>query len=101
CSQPVMHSRALHDALPICERVAHPALAATGSAVRAGGGAVAGAAVRRRERHLAGIRREVFDDVLVDLLVQLLLELLAEASLELRSEEHTSELQSRFDLVCR
>src|SRR5207249_10032706 len=51
--------------------------------------------------HPDEIERRVFHAAPVDDL-RLLLELLAAHAVQpLRSEEHTSELQSRFDLVCR
>src|SRR5438067_7685971 len=54
------------------------------------------AGASRQERVL---RREV-DVAVVEALAQIPLEGLREAGGQ-RSEEHTSELQSRFDLVCR
>src|SRR5438067_7536076 len=48
---------------------------------------------RLGEDDFGGVRKELAGD-LVDRLI-------AERSIDERSEEHTSELQSRFDIVCR
>src|SRR5207249_11731367 len=49
------------------------------------------------------LKRRAFDIVLIDLYMADVpgIELLRTALATHRSEEHTSELQSRFDLVCR
>src|SRR5204863_8175086 len=83
-----LYTLSLHDALPISRRPApgphHPRPAPDGPGVLGRFGA------RRKRRHPARI-----------LLPEVRRRVLAPGRVRLRSEEHTSELQSRRDLVCR
>src|SRR5438067_9019947 len=92
-SRPVVYTLSLHDALPICSgRTAGARVG--GSIFDRQGGAVEVQDVGRlaEVRILADADGEAWTNR--DRLVQ------ASPSAS-RSEEHTSELQSRFDLVCR
>src|SRR5690606_41707196 len=84
-----IYTLSLHDALPICLRRID--LAVVGHARHARGQLRA----RRVERGLH------FACGLVDVAVQRELQVDADVALVARSEEHTSELQSRENLVCR
>src|SRR5206468_9266940 len=98
---PACHTRSLHDALPICgspARAAEPRgrarIASALSSLPSRSFAV--------EPDLPAVRgrRQVIASILLSLLrVQDLLQLSID-TVENRSEEHTSELQSRSDLVC-
>src|SRR5699024_11867273 len=75
----------LHDALPICQ--AHVAVGEGLGDERVGGDVLAGGDAVERLGDVDEGDAELGG--------------LAEEGLRRRSEEHTSELQSRFDLVCR
>src|SRR5207302_10444082 len=79
-STPLIYTLSLHDALPICERVAEILPGHAGRANRLGDGAVD------------------IEDPRLGIVEQ---RLRAVAHHRHRSEEHTSELQSRENLVCR
>src|SRR5207249_5519171 len=76
----VIYTLSLHDALPICGGRRLEGVVGT-RAARPGAQLVEVAVARRGATDRAGVPRCVLAEV--------------------RSEEHTSELQSRFDLVCR
>src|SRR5437773_628345 len=97
-SPPLLPSLSLHDALPICRRIAH--------------GIGAADIARDTLQHignLAGIARKVcfatgcLCELLETFRVGVSLERIDQANgiHDNRSEEHTSELQSHHDLVCR
>src|SRR5207249_12310871 len=87
------YTLSLHDALPI-SRYCRPKLPTTrpcrsGSFLLSGATSIAQRAQRKGTRGKSGEqKRREFDQRL-------------NSASNLRSEEHTSELQSRFDLVCR
>src|SRR5437868_9596495 len=76
-----IYTLSLHDALPI-------------SAVRA-------ATANGSYRKLADVFHELLAEQGVEAVLQRVADALATLVGDARSEEHTSELQSRFDLVCR
>src|SRR5207249_10126287 len=95
---PPVRLLSLHDALPILLDhlgIRRAALVAQSM----GGWAAAGAAVRAPERLWAVVMANTVGN-LTNPDIAALRQKLAAASPP-RSEEHTSELQSRFDLVCR
>src|SRR5699024_12422980 len=91
-------ARSLHDALPIFDDIDHPVVVANDNAplqtvISGATDAVAAATARLQEKGFAVKALPVacaFHSPVV-----------ASAGDRFRSEEHTSELQSRFDLVCR
>src|SRR5690606_39433765 len=86
---PELYTRSLHDALPISHRAARP----VGDDGRREAGPVA-----------AVLPVDVLDDLLAALVLEIDVDVGRLAPLggeEARSEEHTSELQSRENLVCR
>src|SRR5699024_12778421 len=93
-SRPDSYPLSLHDALPIWtvadlfagESLGTSLLMVTGALIVRAGVAWAGAVAA--DRAAIGVKTELRHDLL-------------DAVLDPRSEEHTSELQSRFDLVCR
>src|SRR5699024_11888722 len=90
----------LHDALPIC------ALNLFGSMIQKGNntGTAGLRAAREKRMMLALLRGFALTPVVSPLSIATVVVLAKMPSLvwsDLRSEEHTSELQSRFDLVCR
>src|SRR5207249_8341214 len=92
---PHTHTLPLHDALPICfQEMGGDLLALQDQLV--GGMSKRGTAHRQRARPAGAAAKA--DRIGVALQHPDLVERQAEL---LRSEEHTSELQSRFDLVCR
>src|SRR5699024_12413158 len=76
---PVLYTLSLHDALPISTAVTNNAATAS--------------RVNTLESNLS--------NVTADLATKATASQLELTNTEVRSEEHTSELQSRFDLVCR
>src|SRR5438105_10484359 len=82
-SPPELYTLSLHDALPICSLGDQVGAGRHSDRVRPGG--VIAGNDRRTQAHRV-IR--LVDDPASD-------------EIEVRSEEHTSELQSRVDLVCR
>src|SRR5207249_12246047 len=98
-STPHIYTLSLHDALPIytlIKRLYNLSSTMLDESIEA---------LLTRDPRLANdaLHREDDADMMYWLLIRLLLSAQADDSLleQLRSEEHTSELQSRFDLVCR
>src|SRR5207249_11940356 len=94
-----IYTPSLHDALPISAASVHPA-----SLLRAQSAQVAARPNMRLPDEAAGL--DAIVRTLIAAFDQVDIVALGEAHLrrvdsDLRSEEHTSELQSRFDLVCR
>src|SRR5699024_12868957 len=93
------YTLSLHDALPIYEvRHGHRGLSVPER------GEVQGTDVARRKRlesYSIRASEPIAPVELLSILVTVNLCVEAFTNSELRSEEHTSELQSRFDLVCR
>src|SRR5207249_11722071 len=100
-ADPALYTLSLHDALPIYHQDEHEGDGCEAHQV----------AAHELDRGLLHVRRAGVEELLgalprgqdirdlpVDAEVEVLLVVQA---LEERSEEHTSELQSRFDLVCR
>src|SRR5699024_12163723 len=99
--RPPTHTLTLHDALPIYRTAGTAGRIPTGSGTRANG---RGAPSSRRGCACGCVTAGVPDDecALADLVPLVSYRPpLSPTRRTLRSEEHTSELQSRFDLVCR
>src|SRR5699024_11480648 len=89
----------LHDALPICKQFTEDqlrAINAKGSDILVSAAAGSGKTAVLVERIISNILNNTYD------LDEIFVSTFTNASAkDMRSEEHTSELQSRFDLVCR
>src|SRR5207249_12304147 len=88
---PATHTLSLHDALPIC-------ISRTNGAIFTKFGR-APATLTIRMTLSFSARAELLPTG--DRLLRWALTLMSQSPIQVRSEEHTSELQSRFDLVCR